>query len=148
MHQKELNNYHVFSGGDHDLMLIPVNAAYAMLLAGNELATQKKVLGTVRSMLAVRDEVKKALKQMGVAPVISDTDNFEQKTPEFTGPVSKDSSDEIDTLIKKKMKKVSTGELEAYWDDAALKQKNVPTNPDVITYDQARKLGLNPGEAE
>ena len=34
IHQDELDNYHVFANGDHDLLLIPVNPAYALLLAG------------------------------------------------------------------------------------------------------------------
>jgi hypothetical protein len=54
---------------------------------------------------------------------------------------------EIDTLLKNK-KKISTDELEAFWNDAAAKQSKIPTNPDVITYDQARQLGLTPGEEE
>ena len=145
MHQDELDNYHVFASGDHDLLLIPVNAAYALLLAGNDLATTENVLETVGAMLAVRDEVKKTLKQMGVAPVVSDDD--EEETPEYEEPVAQATSEEIETLLKGK-KKVTTNELESFWEDAASKQGSVPTNPDVITYDQARQLGLGPGEEE
>lgn len=148
IHQKELDNYHVFAGGDHDLLLIPVNPAYALLLAGNDLATTENVLDTVRSMLAVRDEVKKALKQMGVAPVVSeDAEEEKLEDPQYTEPIAEKTTVEIDTLLKKK-KDISTDDLEDYWNDAASKQTNVPTNPDVITYDQARKLGLAPGEKE
>jgi CheY-like chemotaxis protein len=144
IHQEELDNYHVFAGGDHDLLLIPVNPAYALLLAGNNLATTENVLETVSAMLAVRDEVKKTLKQMGVAPVVSDDD---EETTKYEEPVTQATSEEIETLLKNK-KKLSTDELEAFWDDAASKQGSVPTNPDVITYDQARQLGFAPGEEE
>jgi CheY-like chemotaxis protein len=149
VHQDELENYHIFAGGDHDLLLIPVNAAYALLLAGDDLATTENVLDTVSSMLAVREEVEKTLKQMGVAPVVSDDDEDEEEIAEekYEEPVTQASSEEMDTLFKKK-KKVSAGELEAFWEDAAANQGSVPTNPDVITYDQARQLGFAPEEEE
>lgn len=145
--QDDSDNYHVFAGGDHDLLLIPVNHGYALLLAGDHLATTDNVLETVSSMLAVRDEVKKTLKQIGVAPVVSSDDEEKQEDPAYSEPVTQETTEEIDTLLKKK-KNISTDELEEYWDDAAAKQNNVPSNPDAITYDQARQLGLTPGEEE
>ena len=144
MHQEELDNYHVFVGGDHDLLLIPVNAAYALLLAGNDLATPENVLETISAMLAVRGEVKRTLKQMGVAPVVSDE---EVEKPKYEEPVTQTTSAEIEKLLGTK-KNITTDELEAFWENAAAKQGGVPTNPDAITYDQARQLGLTPGEEE
>ena len=147
MHQGELDNYHVFAGDEQDLLLIPVNAAYALLLIGSNLATVENVLDTVSAMLAVRDEVKKALKHMGVAPIVSDEDEEEQKASKYSEPLTQTTTSEIEALLKSK-KKITTAELEQYWNDAASKQGNVPTNPDVITYEQARQLGLAPGEDE
>jgi len=146
IHQDELDNYHIFANGDHDLLLIPVNPAYALLLAGNELVTTENVLETVSAMLAVRDEVKKTLRQMGVAPVVSD-DEDEEEIATYEEPVTQTTSEEIETLLKSK-KNMNTDELEAFWETAASKQGSVPSNPDVITYDQARQLGLTPGEEE
>ena len=146
IHQNEMDNYHVFAGGDHDLILIPVNAAYALLLAGDNLAAVENVLDTVNAMLAMRDEVKKSLKSMGVAPIVSDDDE-EQDASKYVEPVTQTTSSEIEALLKTK-KKITTDELEAYWNDAANKQGSVPTNPDVITYEQARQLGLAPGEED
>ena len=146
MRQEELDNYHVFAGGDHDLLLIPINSAYALLLAGNDLATAEKILHTVGAMLALRDEVKKALRSMGVAPIVPD-DEEEQEETRYTEPLTQTTVLEIDTLLKGK-KKITTDELEAFWNDATANQSNVPTNPDVITYDQARQLGLAPDEEE
>jgi hypothetical protein len=147
MHQDEMDNYHVFTGSGQDLLLIPVNAAYALLLVGNELATDENILTTIRAMLAVRDEVKKSLKHMGVAPIFSDDDEEEESTVKYTEPLTQTTTNEIETLLKSK-KKITTDELERYWDDAASKQGNAPINPDVITYEQARQLGLTPGEDE
>jgi CheY-like chemotaxis protein len=147
MHQDELDNYHVFAGGDHDLLLIPVDAGHALLLAGDDLATVEKVLDTVTAMLAVRAEVKKALKSMGVAPIVLDDDEEEQNAQKYLEPLTQTTTSEIEALLKTK-KKLNTDELEEYWNDAVSKQGNVPSNPDVITYEQARQLGLAPGEEE
>jgi CheY-like chemotaxis protein len=146
MRQEELDSYHVFAGGDHDLLLIPINSAYALLLAGNNLATKENILHTASAMLALRDEVKKALRSMGVAPIVPD-DEEEPGDTKYSEPLTQNTVLEIDTLLKGK-KKITTDELEAFWNDATAKQSNVPTNPDVITYDQARQLGLTPGEEE
>lgn len=144
--QEELDSFHVFTGGKTDLLLIPVNAGYALLLAGDDLATTDNVLDTVNAMLAVRNEVKRSLKQMGVAPVVMDDDEEEEEIqPKYVEPVTQTTSNEIELLLKAK-KKLSTDELEAFWSDAANKQGAVPTNPDVLTYEQARQLGLAPGE--
>jgi CheY-like chemotaxis protein len=147
IHQDELDNYHVFTGGDQDLLLIPVNTAYALLLAGKGLANSKKVLSSVAAMFAVRHEVERSLKHMGVAPIVKDDDEDEVPAEEGATSQPSESDQGMETLFKKK-KKIATDELRAYWDEAAEKQGSVPTNPDVITYDQARQLGLTPdGEA-
>jgi CheY-like chemotaxis protein len=145
MGQQELDSYHIFAGGDHDLLLIPVNTAYALLLAGNDLVTVENVLETVRAMLALRDEVKKSLKSMGVAPIVPDDEQTD--TPKYVEPLTQTAVSEIDTLLKGK-DKITTDELEAFWEEAASKQSKISTNPDVITYDQARQLGLAPKEDE
>jgi len=148
MHQDKMDNYHVFTGGGQDLLLVPVNAAYALLLVGKDLASAENVLDTVMAMLAVRDEVKKSLKHMGVAPIVSDDeDEEEQSAAKYTEPLTQTTTNEIEALLKSK-KNITTDELKRFWDDAASKQGNVPTNPDVITYEQARQLGLAPGEDE
>ena len=147
MHQDEMDNYHVFTGGGQDLLLIPVNAAYALLLVGDGLATDENILTTIRAMLAVRDEVKRTLKHMGVAPIVSDDEEEDQSAAKYTEPLTQTTTNEIEALLKSK-KNITTDELEQFWDDAASKQGNVPTNPDVITYEQARQLGLTPGEDE
>ena len=81
----------------------PVDAGHALLLAGNDLATIENVLDTVTAMLAVRGEVKKALKSMGVAPVVSD-DEEEQSAPKYLEPLTQTTSMEIETLLKSKKK--------------------------------------------
>jgi len=145
--QPELANYHVFAGGDNDVLLIPVNAGYALMLAGDDLATTEMVLETVQAMLAVRGEVVRALQSMGVAPVVMDVDEEDEVIEETAEPIDEKTVEEFDTLIKSK-KKMSADELDDFWNSAAEKQTSVPSNPDVITFEQAQQLGFKPGEEE
>ncbi len=145
--QPELANYHVFNGGDSDVLLIPVNAGYALMLAGEDLATTKTVLETVQAMLAVRGEVVKALQSMGIAPVVMDDDEEDEVSEESAEPIDEKTVKEVDSLIKSK-KKLSADELDDFWNSAAEKQTSVPSSPDVITFEQAQQLGFKPGEEE
>lgn len=148
IHQEQLENYHVFNGGDQDLLFIPVNTSYALLLAGKDLANREHVIDIVQSMLALRDQVDRTLKNLGV------TESVESPAPEAADPVipqKKDkakieeapSSAELEDLLKQAgRKKLKTDEMDAFWDQAAEKHGNASTNPDVISYEKALQLGL------
>jgi CheY-like chemotaxis protein len=163
MHQEELGSYHVFRGGEHDLLLIPVNTSYALMLAGNDLVSRERILDTIDGLTALRGEVEKALKSLGVTPeplsrdaaqaaptpaeqTAGTSSKKKRKTSELP---SEPPSAEIEAMFKEAgKKKIKTEEMDAFWDQAAEKHGNAPTNPDVITYEQARQLGLAPGEEE
>lgn len=145
--QPELENYHVFAGGDNDLLLIPVNAGYALMLAGDGVATTETILEMVGAMLAVRGEVVRALKSMGIAPVVMDDDVEDEVIEETPAPIDEATVLEFDTLFSAN-KKVDTNELDDFWSSAAEKHGNAPSNPDVITFEQAQQLGFKLGEEE
>ena len=65
-HQETLDSYHVFSGGDHDLLFIPVTPLYALLVAGKALVNDAQILEHINALLALRTQVEKSLKSMGV----------------------------------------------------------------------------------
>src|SRR5688500_17056657 len=67
--QEHPENYHVFRGGDHDLILIPVDSSHALLLAGKDLAKIDHILQTLEGMLFVRADVENILQSLGVAPI-------------------------------------------------------------------------------
>ena len=154
--QEHLDNYHVFRGGDHDLILIPVDSLHALLLAGKGLANSDRIMQTVEGMLFVRGDVENVLQSLGVAPVPVATEPavsvseagasmpmmFETEESEPEPEV------DLDALFASAGKKSKVKDLDAFWDDAVEKTANIPTNPDVITFDEARKLGLNPGKGE
>ena len=150
--QEQLDNYHVFHGGDYDLLLIPVNASHALLLAGKGLAKSDRILRTVEAMFFVRGDVENVLQSLGVSPAPTITETATPEPEALPLPEISESEPEpevdLDTLFANASKKSKVKDVDAFWDDAVEKAGNIPTNPDVITFDQARKLGLNPGKGE
>lgn len=146
--QEHLDNYHVFRGGDHDLILIPVDSAHALLLAGKDLAHADRIIKTVEGMLFVRGDVENILQSLGVAPAVMVTESTvpEDEAMRFDSDEPEPEVD-VDELFASAGKKSKVKDLNAFWDEAVEKTGNIPINPDVITYDEAHKLGLTPGKS-
>ncbi len=148
--QEGLDQYFVFSGGDHDLILIPVDPAYSLLLAGNGIAKRENLFEIIESMLKVRNEVGKSLRSMGVTA--------ELKLPSGSLPAPKKKgktgdlkpnpvSPEMDALLNEAAKrKVKQEEIDAFWNKAAELHANKSTNSEIISLEEARKLGLAPDQ--
>ncbi|MCI0611105.1 MAG: response regulator [Anaerolineae bacterium] len=149
--QERLDSYHVFRGGDHDLILIPVDASHALLLAGKELANSERMLQTVEGMLFVRGDVENILQSLGVSPPHMVTEAPVPASDASEAAIMFESDEpepevDVDALFASASDKKKVDDLDAFWNDAVEKTGNIPTNPDVITYDEARKLGLTPGK--
>lgn len=150
--QEQLENYHVFRGGDHDLILIPVNSAHALLLAGKDLASRDRIMKTVEGMLFVRGDVENILQSLGVAPATTVTESTvpaaEREAGGFIPPfVTEEPEPEVDVeALFAAGKKSKVKDVDAFWEDAVEKSGNIPLNPDVISYEEANKLGLAPGK--
>ncbi len=146
--QDKLDQYFVFNGGNNDLILIPIDPSYALLLAGSGLSNRDTVMDTLTAMMAVRDELAKSLRSMGVTNELKDaqatTPRKRGKTGELrSGPVAP----EMEALLSDaSRKKVTLEEMDAFWDQAAREHANKTTNPEVIPYEQARKMGLTPDQ--
>lgn len=150
IHQERLDSYHVFRGGDHDLILIPVDASHALLLAGKELANSERMLQTVEGMLFVRGDVENILQSLGVSPMQTVTEATVPASDTGEAAIMFESDEpepevDVDALFASASDKKKVDDLDAFWNDAVEKTGNIPTNPDVITYEEASKLGLTPG---
>ncbi len=160
-HQDELNSYHVFLGGDHDLLFIPVSASYILLLAGDGLASEANILNNAKSMMIVREEIEKSLKSlMGMADAaaapqskdVSATTPVKSVPIVIPQPTQKMSAEELAaTPPAADLEALLTGAIErktipqntaSFWDDAAEKIGNKPLKSDVISYEEALKRGL------
>jgi CheY-like chemotaxis protein len=156
--QETPDTYHVFRGGDHDLFFVPVTASYALLLAGNELANEAHVLETVSSLLALRQHVERAVKSLGVTSELkpiplderSESARAELKKAAVTAKPSVPEAapaPEMEALLKAAIdKKASQSDVDSFWNDAAEKHGSKPLNSEVISFEEAQKLGIAPGE--
>ncbi len=153
-HQESIESYHVFSGGDHDLLFIPVTPLYALLVAGKGLAHEDQILETVRGLVSLRGQVERALTSMGVTGELK-TKAAQVSSP--TVPLPKKHTDqlakatpapEMEALLKnasggQEKKKSNTDD---FWDEAAQDLGRKSVNPEVISLEEAKKMGLISGE--
>jgi two-component system, response regulator, stage 0 sporulation protein F len=146
IHQDNPGHYHVFSGGDHDLVLMPVDALYCLLVAGKNIAGREAILAVVDAMSSVRGAMEKSLRLMGMPTVRAETGAAETAHASVPVPASPESATrEFDDLfLRGKNKKIKTSEADAFWDEAAEKHGNPPLRPDMLSYEQAEQLGLTP----
>ncbi|MBC7877324.1 MAG: response regulator [Anaerolineales bacterium] len=159
-HQESFDSYHVFRGGDHDLLFIPVTPMYALLVAGNGLATEERILETVNGLLALRTQVEKSLKSMGVTGKLrlpsdntttpdSPSDLTPATIPAAVKPADAPPSPEMEALLKDAAsKKAQANDTDDFWSQAAEKHGSKPVNSEVMSLEEARKLGLIPSDGK
>lgn len=144
--QESLEQYFVFGGGDHDLLMTPIDPTYSLLLAGNGLVNREVILDTMDAILALRKEVERALRSMGVTAELKEPASAPKKKSKTGGLSASPPSPEMEALLKSAKKKVKQNEMDDFWIKAAEKHAGKSTNPEVISYEEARKMGLTPDE--
>jgi CheY-like chemotaxis protein len=135
--QKVASNWYVFDGGKYDLIFAPVGMTHAMLVIGKKLAQEDRVLKTVDIFSAARKIIESALGEV----VSGTTATHEPLTTPME--VVEQSARELEPLFKEARKKLKPADVNDFWDKAADKHK-APTKPDMLSYDQAKQLGLAP----
>ncbi|MBI3161366.1 MAG: response regulator [Chloroflexi bacterium] len=158
--QETLGSYHVFSGGDYDLLFTPISTAYALFVVGRGIAAKDCLLDNVGNMIALKNAVEKALKSIGmtgelrtatVKPTEPVSASVAVPTIRLTKPVDVAPSPEMEALLKEAAKKkevVKPNDVDDFWNQAAEKHSNKPTSSDVLSLEEARNLGLIPGDGK
>ncbi len=138
--QKSFSSWCVFDGGDYDLVFAPVGDGHAVLCIGKSLADEERILKSVNSLSAVRLLIENSLGEKS-APVKA----IKASQEPLTTPLEtvEKSAKELEPLFKSARKKLKTGELNDFWSKAADKHK-APAKPDMLSYEQAKQLGLAP----
>jgi CheY-like chemotaxis protein len=145
IHQETPLSYHIFPGGDQDVLLVPVNNTHALIIAGDKLAERKKVLDLIDALRMLKSEVEHVLDAMGVTrPTVEEIDEY-LETEEIPEEQIEDeiSSEELDALFQQQTD-IRSGEAESFWDEAIDRHKNQQVDADKLSYEQARQLGLTP----
>ena len=135
--QKAPSNWHVFEGGQYDLVFVPVGSAHAMLIIGKGLADKAQLLKTVDIFLLVRKNIEQLLGES-----VSEISSSEES---LIPPGDKTEQGEIDMepLFKDAKNRLMPSEVNEFWNNATNEPK-VPSKPDMLSYEQAKKLGLAP----
>jgi CheY-like chemotaxis protein len=146
IHQETPLSYHIFPGGDQDVLLVPVNQTHAMVVAGERLAERKKILDLTDAMMMLKSEVEHVLNAMGIVrpSPAEETEKYLDSEDVPEEQIEDEiSSDELEALFKQKTK-IQTDEIKSFWDEAIDTQKTQEVEPDKLSYEQARQLGLTP----
>ena len=139
--QEKLSSWHVFDGGAYDIIFAPVGGMHAMLIVGQKLAEEATILTAVNAFSTARGAITQSLSAMGAAAAIVEPAASPAAKP-ATENVATEPLTDLEPLLKSK-KKLKTEELDAFWSEAAGKSK-APTKPDMLSYEQAKQLGLTP----
>ncbi|MGC8857248.1 MAG: hypothetical protein ACP5QU_10695, partial [Anaerolineae bacterium] len=96
-----------------------------------------------------REEVEHTLKSLGVAHPLTEAEPVEMSTAPVENILAESPAEppakDIEALLQS-ADKIKLDNVDAFWNQAAEKHGNAPLNPDVISYEQARQLGLIPDE--
>jgi hypothetical protein len=135
--QKTSSNWSVFNGGTYDLVFAPVGLTHAMLVIGEGIAGMERVLNSIEFFSEARRNIERGILEMN--QVISAV----EEPPTTPLPVIEQTMEEMEPLFMDDQPKLKPAEVNDYWDEAASNQKAV-SNPDMLSYEQAKQLGLTP----
>ena len=145
--QEGLDQYYVFTGGDHELILMPVDPSYSLLLAGRGPADQEHLRDTIQAMIMVRNEVGRSLRSIGATGDLSRAPRGARaKRKGKTGRLVAEPTEQgMEALLDEaEGQKIKPEDVDAFWDKAAEQHASKSSRPDAIPYEEARKLGLTP----
>ncbi len=146
LHTTQPHNHFYFHLQDLILHFTTVNAQYALLVVCSEPCHQISLDDLATQMRATIAGLQRVMERLGIviSPQASpEPDNTPEETPvEDNDPPA--SSDNFMALLEQEL---PLDEAEAFWDALSDDPPSGPAiDPDVLTYEQARRLGLAPTE--
>jgi CheY-like chemotaxis protein len=135
--QKIASNWYIFEGGKYELVFSPVGSTHAMLIIGQEIAGEDKVLQTVNIFTKVRTEIEQAIGETTGNSAITREVHLPQ-VEAIEAAVS-----ELEPMFRDAKKNLKPADVNEFWDKAA-DEHIAAANPDMLSYEQAKQLGLAP----
>ena len=135
--QKTVSNRYIFEGGKYDLVFAPVGMAHAMLVIGKGIAGEPQVLKTVDIFSAALKNIEQLIGEIPQGTLAT------QEPPTTPLEVVDRSMKEMAPLFRDAKKKLKPAEVNEFWNKAADEHKAV-SKPDMLSYEQAKQLGLAP----
>lgn len=138
----------VFSFGikDYNLFMSPVGD-YALVLRVPAGRGSKRIPLVVDVMLEFQGEIMQILNRMGVLPVDQNLAIPIEDTLQIKHEENKEEEEEdIFKVLLESKQEIS--EADKFWDEADIAKAYNLDNPEILTFDQAAKLGLAPDDEE
>jgi CheY-like chemotaxis protein len=133
------SNWHVFTGEQYDMIFAPVGKSFSMLAIGSELAEEEKILKAVDSFSTSRRMIELTLSQ----PYVRKSAASESATTPLETPEA--GNQDMEVLLKETKKKLKKANVNEFWEKAA-GENMASSKPDMLSYEQAKQLGLAPEE--
>ncbi|MCX6035206.1 MAG: response regulator, partial [Chloroflexi bacterium] len=137
--------WYVFEGGKYDLVFTPVGLAHTMLVIGKGIAGEDRLLKTIGVFLAARKNI-----EQGFGEIVQGSSTTQEppatplpRTRTGTTEGIDQGMKEMEPLFKDAKKRLKPAEVDEFWDKAADKHK-APSKPEMLSYEQAKQLGLAP----
>ncbi len=136
--QQSPDHVSIFSGGDQDLIFMPVNPSHAIVLAGEALGAPDGLSLILKTVLAARSDIGRGLRAREVeGATAAAPDSQTEKKAAVIG--------DLESMLQSADNAgLSEDDIDSYWEAAAAEHGNKPISKDVIPYEEARKLGLTP----
>lgn len=139
-----------FSGSDDMVSLAPVGQNYALVLVGNRDETGEYFRCTYEAVRPAIGELIVSLGDMGVLAEEVKKDTAELYKPGTASlmPELEKPDEDLEALFAKMGgHALEPEEIDAYWDKLFQERQTGSLNPDALSYEEARRLGLAPDES-
>jgi DNA-binding response OmpR family regulator len=145
----------VIRGDTASLIFAPVGVfALVVLIKADQSGLRsalavEETLNAQKELIAILDRSGASHRLIG-EPVVENGPAAPAKAEpvEVIPPVEEPSLGDLEKILKGKARSLDRTQAEQFWDQASDSEPFQSDNPDVITYDQAKKLGLTPEEDE
>jgi len=154
-------NVMAFHGSSYHLVLAPVND-YVLVLAMDAVKTGRHLGKVIEEVLIAQKELIMILTEMGMGekpaetPAVVSPRQVSQASLAFTPVVEvipevlepEEDLADFEALFNQTRKAPAVENMDDFWNAAAASHRFGPGSPDRLTFDQARRLGLTPGEGK
>jgi DNA-binding NarL/FixJ family response regulator len=145
--QEMPQSFHFFPGRGQDMILIPLDATHAMLVTGEKSAAHELMLRVLDKLGLLQREFEEVFYSVSKEPQTGVSEVQEAPgSPVESGEAGEESAPEkLDRLLGE-TKQLKPEEADAFWQKAVENQGSASGDSDVLSYEQARSLGLTPNE--
>jgi len=155
------DNVMAFHGNAYHLVLAPVND-YVLVLAMDATKTGRYLGKVIEEVLVFQKELVMILTEMGMgekpaahptedSPRVVPADTFATQPVTEAVPLPAEPEEDLtdfEALFNQPQKVAVVENMDDFWTAAAASHRYGPGSPDRLTFEQARRLGLTPGEGK